>query len=126
MTGLVAFIFYEAYKKQSSGDLNNKLANPASVNCEKVGGTLTIQALGNGAEYGLCNFEDNMSCEEWALLRGECPVGGVKVTGYDNMGQMYCARIGGKTLAVENSTCTLPDKTVCSTDALYAGTCPSN
>lgn len=102
-----------------------QLANPASVNCEKVGGTLSIQTLGNGAQYGLCNFEDDMSCEEWALFRGNCPVGGVKTTGYDNTGQMYCAWLGGKTLAVPNSQCTLPDGTVCSTDSLYAGTCPS-
>lgn len=102
-----------------------QLANPASINCEKVGGTLSIQTLGNGAQYGLCNFEDNMSCEEWALFRGECPVGGVKTTGYDNTGQMYCAWLGGETLAIPNSQCSLPDGTVCSTDALYAGTCPS-
>lgn len=110
----------------NSAHTNPQLANPASVNCEKVGGTLSIKTLGNGAQYGLCNFEDNMSCEEWALLRGECPVGGVKVTGYDNIGQMYCVWLGGKTLATKNSICTLPDKTICTTDALYAGTCPSN
>lgn len=105
---------------------NTGMANPASVNCEKVGGTLTIQELGNGAQYGLCNFEDNMSCEEWALLHGDCPVGGVKTTGFDSMGQMYCAWLGGQTLAVANSQCTLPNGTVCATNALYAGTCPSN
>lgn len=114
---------FETNAKSSSN--SNQLTNPASVNCAKVGGTTSIETLGNGAQYGLCNFEDNMSCEEWALYRGECPVGGVKTTGYDNMGQMYCAWLGGETLTVTNSQCTLPDKTVCATSALYAGTCPS-
>jgi putative hemolysin len=31
-------------------------------------------------QYGVCFFEDNRQCEEWALLRGDCPVGGKKVT----------------------------------------------
>lgn len=99
------------------------LANPASVNCAKVGGTDEIKTLANGAQYGLCQFGDNMACEEWALLRGDCPVGGIKTTGYDNMGQKYCAWLGGKTLAVPNSQCTLPGGKVCSTEALYNGTC---
>ncbi|MBP6913523.1 MAG: DUF333 domain-containing protein [Candidatus Levybacteria bacterium] len=105
---------------------HSSLANPASVYCNKVGGTTVIQALSNGAQYGLCQFEDNMACEEWALMRGECPVGGVKTTGYDTMGQRYCAWLGGKTLAVKNSTCTLPTGNICSTDNLYNGTCPES
>lgn len=114
------------FENAAKPNMNIGLANPASVNCTKVGGTLSIQTLGNGAQYGLCEFEDNMSCEEWALYRGECPVGGVKTTGYDNAGQMYCAWLGGETLAIVNSKCTLPDGTVCPTDALYEGTCPSS
>jgi len=82
------------------------MANPASVNCEKVGGTLTIEKRGDGGEYGLCNFLDNRSCEEWALMRGDCPVGGVKTTGFDSIDQKYCAWSGGQTLAVPNSVCT--------------------
>lgn len=104
---------------------NQKLANPASVNCIKKGGTLTLKTRGDGGEYGLCNFADNMSCEEWALLRGDCPQGGVKTTGYDNIEQMYCAWMGGKTLAIPNAMCTLPNNIVCSVKALYNGTCPS-
>lgn len=100
------------------------LANPASENCTAKGGTLSIQTNGNGGQYGLCTFEDNMACEEWALYRGECPVGGVKTTGYDNIDQMYCAWVGGQTLAVPNSQCTLPDGTSCATTTLYNnGTC---
>ena len=36
----------------------------------------------DGGQYGICFFDDNRQCEEWALLRGDCPVGGLKVTGY--------------------------------------------
>lgn len=102
------------------------LANPASVYCTKKGGTNVIITLGNGAQDGLCQFEDNMACEEWAMYRGNCPIGGIKTTGFDNQGQKYCAWLGGKTFAVPNSQCTLPDGKVCSTDALYAGTCSSS
>lgn len=108
---------------QSSNAQQTSLANPASVNCGKLGGTTVIKKDGTGGEYGLCEFEDNMACEEWALMRGECPVGGVKTTGYDNIQQMYCAWIGGETLAVTNAQCTLPDGKTCSADAVYNQTC---
>ena len=61
----------------------------------------------------MCYFEDNRQCEEWALLRGDCPVGGVKVTGYATPAARYCAITGGtytvtgKSGAVdEQGTCT--------------------
>src|SRR5579872_2842296 len=95
------------------------LANPASVNCGKVGGTLLIQTRGDGGQYGLCDFGDNMQCEEWALLRGDCPVGGIKTTGYATIDQKYCAWLGGRTYAVPNATCTLPNGHTCSDTALY-------
>lgn len=102
------------------------LANPASINCEKQGGQTVIMKNGNGGEFGLCQFEDDMACEEWALYRGQCPVGGVKTTGFDTIAQKYCAWVGGQTLAVENAQCTLPDGTVCSDEELYnAGQCPT-
>jgi putative hemolysin len=47
------------------------LANPASVNCGNVGGTLKIKTDPSGGEYGMCNFPNGTSCEEWALLHGE-------------------------------------------------------
>ena len=55
------------------------MPNPASENCTEKGGTLSIEKRGDGGEYGVCIFEDNMQCEEWALMRGECPVGGVTI-----------------------------------------------
>jgi putative hemolysin len=69
-------------------------ANPASVNCGTQGGTLSIQRRGDGGEYGICLFEDNRQCEEWALLRGDCPPGGLKVTGYVTPAARYCAITG--------------------------------
>lgn len=56
------------------------LANPASVNCLKEGGTLKIVKDSRQNEYGLCQWPATASdasseCEEWALLRGKCKKG---------------------------------------------------
>lgn len=99
------------------------LANPASVNCGQKGGILKIMENGSGAEFGLCQFEDNQACEEWAFMRGECPPGGVKTIGFDNDQQAYCAWLGGQTEASENAVCTLPGDKTCSVDALWNGQC---
>ena len=105
--GVIALIGWqarEAYKVNNQTTPKQTLANPASVYCAKKGGKNVLFNLQNGAQDGLCQFEDNMACEEWAMMRGDCPIGGIKTTGYDNTGQMYCAWLGGKTLAVPNST----------------------
>lgn len=102
-----------------------QIANPASVYCEKIGGKLTIEK-NNLGEYGLCNFLDGRACEEWALFRGDCPKGGVKTTGYDTTAEKYCAWLGGKTLAVKNAICTLPNGKICDDEALYNGSCSPN
>jgi predicted metal-dependent phosphoesterase TrpH len=47
---------------------------PFFIGCSGVSAT-------DGGEYGICVFEDNRQCEEWALFRGECPAGGRKATG---------------------------------------------
>lgn len=99
------------------------LANPASENCTAKGGTLIIQRRGDGGEYGLCTFEDAYACEEWALFRGDCPVGGVRTTGYDTVAQKYCAWVGGQTLAEPNATCTFPDGSTCKDNDLFNGHC---
>lgn len=99
------------------------LANPASINCTEQGGQLVMKTRGDGGQYGLCQFEDNQACEEWALYRGDCPKGGLKTTGYDNESQMYCAWLGGKTLAEPNAQCTLPSGKVCDGQALFNGQC---
>jgi putative hemolysin len=99
------------------------MANPASVNCRDKGGDLQIQKKEDGREYGLCFFDDNRACEEWAMFRGECLVGGVKTTGYDTIDQKFCAWSGGQTSAVANSKCTFKNGKVCSTVDFYNGTC---
>jgi putative hemolysin len=97
--------------------------NPAAAHCTNVGGTVIIHTRGDGAEYGLCQFTDNRACEEWALFHGQCPVGGVKITGFDTIAQQYCAWLGGETLAVPQANCTLPNGNVCNDNALYDGAC---
>ncbi len=106
------------------------MANPASVNCTKQGGTLTIQTNGTGGQYGVCSFEDNRQCEEWALLRGECPVGGLKVTGYVTPAAQYCAITGGTYTVTgkgntpnETGTCALKDGKTCDATAYWNGGC---
>ena len=47
------------------------IPNPASVNCVTIGGTLEIKRDVAGNEYGMCNFSNGTSCEEWALFRNE-------------------------------------------------------
>jgi putative hemolysin len=72
-----------------------QLANPASKHCVDVGGKLVIEQ-GEGGEMGVCVFEDNRQCEEWALMRGRCPVGGIRVTGYATPAARHCAIAGGR------------------------------
>lgn len=82
----------------------NSLANPASAYCNENGGSLKIEKKEDGGEYGICLFEDNRQCEEWALLKGDCPLGGLKITGYDTKEQIYCAITGGH-VDMRKNTC---------------------
>jgi putative hemolysin len=108
-----------------------RLANPASEHCIAEGGQLRIETAGDGGQYGVCLFEDNRQCEEWALLRGECPVGGIRVTGYVTPQARYCAIRGGDYVVTreqtattpEEGSCTLPGKPACDALALYEGRC---
>jgi putative hemolysin len=110
-----------------------QIANPASANCVKQGGTLSIRKRGDGGEYGLCVFGDNKQCEEWALLRGNCPVGGIKITGYVTPAALYCAITGGRYQVLGNSntdqeqgTCTDRNGRTCEVWAYFAGKCDLN
>jgi putative hemolysin len=106
-----------------------QLANPASQNCVKQGGTLKIERRPDGGQYGVCVFTDNYQCEEWALLRGECPKNGLRVTGYVTPAGRYCAITGGRYTVVtesaagETGVCSLPGGKACDAAAYYAGTC---
>lgn len=99
-----------------------QLANPASQNCTAKGGTLVTEKRPDGGEFGVCLFEDNRQCEEWALMRGECPVGGVKITGYLTPAAVFCAITGGR-YDEKGGTCTLPGGKSCGAEPYYAGTC---
>jgi len=107
-----------------------QIANPASENCIAQGGTLQFETRGDDGQFGVCYFEDNYQCEEWAMLRGECPVGGIKVTGYLTPAERYCAITGGTYTITGNSgsddeqgTCTLKDGTICDVWDYYNGKC---
>lgn len=105
---------------------NNEVAymtNPASLNCKEKGGISKIETKEDGSQYGLCMFEENRACEEWALLREDCPIGGRKTTGYDTIDQKYCAWSGGTTTATANSICTFKNGKTCPTIDFYKGTC---
>lgn len=114
----------------AQGQRSPQLANPASARCVEQGGTLKIEARPDGGQYGVCIFVDNYQCEEWALFRGECPKGGLRVTGYVTPAGRFCAITGGRytvssppTAAVEKGVCSLPGGKTCDADAYYAGTC---
>jgi chorismate mutase-like protein len=79
--GALFFVVGACAEKTNLGMRNAEavaIANPASTHCAKVGGQLVIEKDTDGGEYGVCLFESGRACEEWALFRGECPVGGVE------------------------------------------------
>jgi putative hemolysin len=109
------------------------IANPASENCVAKGGALQMQKNPNGGEYGVCVFEDNLQCEEWAMFRGDCPVGGIKITGYITPAAVYCAITGGQYDITGNSgepnetgTCTFKNNKVCDAAEYFAGACSAD
>jgi hypothetical protein len=106
------------------------LANPASLHCLAQGGRLVIQTDGRGGQFGVCQFDDNRQCEEWALLRGECPAGGIRITGYAAPAARYCALRGGRyqvlsgsNLPAEQGSCSFGNGKSCAADAYFAGLC---
>ena len=107
-----------------------QLANPASVHCVEQGGRHVAERDPGGNEFGVCLFEDNRQCEEWALLRGHCPTGGLRVTGYATPAARYCAITGGRYAITsrsgasdEQGMCTLPEGKSCDAEEYYRGTC---
>lgn len=79
----ITFLFYShlsAYGQEQSNASKegSKIANPASVYCVENGGRVVIRKDKNGNEYGVCVFKDSKECEEWALFRGRCPIGGMR------------------------------------------------
>jgi putative hemolysin len=106
------------------------IANPASVNCINKGGSLSIQKRGDGGEYGICIFEDNRQCEEWAMFRGKCPVGGLRVAGYATPAAKICVITGGIYTATGNNkmdneqgNCAFKNGTICNAWDYFNGKC---
>jgi putative hemolysin len=101
---------------------NVGLANPASENCGFKKGSLEIRKNPGGSEYGVCVFAENKECEEWALYRGDCPEGGVDVSGVNKEAVKFCLISGGRYL-VENRECELKNGKKCQVDELFQGNC---
>jgi len=120
-----------AKSEPTATDSGIGIANPASENCAAVGGKLEMATRGDGGQYGICYFEDNRQCEEWALMRGDCPVGGLKVTGYVTDAAVYCAITGGEYTITEQATdtkeeqgtCAFKSGTTCDVVEYFNGTC---
>jgi putative hemolysin len=109
------------------------LPNPASVNCVEKGGKLELQDRGELGQIGVCVFENNYQCEEWAMFRDECPVGGVDVKGYATQAAVYCVIGGGEYAATgstgatdEQGSCTFKNGTSCDVWEYFNGKCYPN
>jgi putative hemolysin len=105
-------------------------ANPASEHCLAQGGSLLIEADGSGGQFGVCRFDDDRQCEEWALLRGDCPAGGLRVTGYATPAARYCVLRGASyqvlsasKLPGEQGRCSFADGKSCAAGAFFSGLC---
>ena len=103
----------------------NRIANPASSNCVGRGGTLTIEKNPQGAEFGVCSFAGGRQCEEWAMLRGECPVGGVPVANLPTPAARYCVISGGRFVATPDGqgNCAFGNGKTCPAPAFYDSSC---
>nr|WP_319376967.1 DUF333 domain-containing protein [uncultured Methanoregula sp.] len=116
------------------------MANPASVNCGKVGGKTEIKTAADGGQYGMCTFTNGTSCEEWALYRGEGCKANVSVAattaaatpasgsaGMANPASVNCGKVGGQTeikTAADGGQygmCTFTNGTSCEEWALFRG-----
>jgi uncharacterized protein len=84
VVALGVFLFTATPTNAPSPEPAIGLANPASVLCQKAGGTLEAVTTPAG-ESANCIFPSGERCDEWAFYRGECPVEGVsKTANYEN------------------------------------------
>jgi hypothetical protein len=97
------------------------LANPASEFCAEKGGQWKTWNNQVG-ESGICYFSEFRQCEEWAMYRGDCPVGGADLSQYfDNKAKQYCLMSGGQ--IVNGEDCTLSNGVTCNLVELLRGVC---
>jgi putative hemolysin len=109
------------------------MPDPASTNCVDKGGKIIVQTDGSGGQYGICDFGENRQCEEWAMMRGECPVGGLKVTGYITPASRLCVITGGEYQITaksgaedEQGTCTFKSGKSCDVWEYFNRKCDKN
>jgi putative hemolysin len=63
------------------------------------------------------------------MLRGHCPAGGRRITGYATQAARYCAITGGEytvtsmSAAPETGMCKLPSGIACDADSFHRGEC---
>ena len=68
---IVSVSLTSKFSVQTKDETGTRIANPASVNCTKNGGKLSIVDKPEG-QVGMCTFSNGTVCEEWAYFRGEC------------------------------------------------------
>jgi len=112
----------------TSDNATNKIANPASVYCEEHQGKLEIRTADDGSEFGMCIFEDDSECEEWAFYHGECKPGD-SLSKIANPASVHCEKNGGK-LEIrtaddgsEFGMCVFANGSECDEWAYYRGEC---
>ena len=111
--------------------------NPAAAYCEEQGFKLEIRTAQDGSQYGVCLFEDNTECEEWAYYRGECKPGDMDAAppptatpaGIANPASTYCVEQDGTSEirtaedGSQYSVCSFPDGGECEEWAFFRGEC---
>lgn len=130
---IVTVISACAKKATATPTSNAAIPNPASVNCLDKGGKLEIQERADLGQIGICVFDNNRQCDEWALWRGECPVGGVDISGYATQAAVFCVISGGEYAVTGNNgavdeqgTCTFKNNKSCDAWDYYNGKCSPN
>lgn len=122
----------ESYDDNPDGVVRARAMSPtaASVNCKRAGGILAMEKRGDGGEFGVCHFHHRRQCEEWAMLLGLCPAGGLDVSAYPAPAARYCVLRGGHVAAANDASgksgpgaCSLPGGKSCPADDLYNGSC---
>ena len=100
------------------------IPNPASVYCADAGGKPLTEKRPDGSEFGICRFENDRECGQWALFRGECPMGGIDVSPYPTDAARFCAITGG-TVQVDGNRieCTTKNGRTCEAEIHFINGC---
>lgn len=110
----------------------------AAEYCRQNGGTIEENSRWSLGTFDVCIFKYNYyyQCESLALLKGDCPIGGIDTErGYTRM-EKYCALIGGEVVKEKGyhyemnmnimwNLCKLKNGSLCETTQLFTGKCSS-